>query len=114
MADTKRVLPAPISAEMKADVQKYAMAAFKALGCSGVSRVDFLVDKDTNEVFVNEINSVPGSLAYYLFGETLKDFSEMLEKIIDNALYLDAESKNFETNFNSGILSLKGVKAIKK
>lgn len=105
MADLKRLLPAPISAEMKADVQKYAMEAFKALGCSGVSRVDFLVDKDTNEVYVNEINTIPGSLSFYLWEATGMKYPELLDELIRLALKRERDAEKLNFSFDSNLLS---------
>lgn len=105
MADTKRILPAPISAEMKADVQKYAMAAFKALGCSGVSRVDFLVDKDTNEIYVNEINTIPGSLSFYLWEATGMKYATLLDELIKLALKRERDAEKLNFSFDSNLLS---------
>ena len=85
MASLKRKLPAEISDEMKAEIQKLAVETFKVLGCNGVSRIDFLVDKDTNEVFVNEINTIPGALSYYLWEATGKSFSEEIDDLVQIA-----------------------------
>ena len=67
MASLSRKIPADID-DISADkIKSYAKKIFKYLGCSGVSRIDFIIDKDTNEIYANEINSIPGSLSYYLF-----------------------------------------------
>ena len=105
MADTKRILPAPITDEMKADVQKYAKEAFKALGCSGVSRIDFLVDKDTNEVFVNEINTIPGSLSFYLWEATGMKYPELLDELIRLAVKRERDAEKLNFSFDSNLLS---------
>ena len=105
MADTKRLLPAPITPEMKAQVQKYAKAAFAALGCSGVSRVDFLVDKDTNEVYVNEINTIPGSLSFYLWEASGMKYPELLDELIKLALKREREAEKINFSFDSNLLS---------
>ena len=52
---------------MRAQAQRYATTVFKALGCEGISRIDFLINADTNQLFFNEINTLPGSLAFYLW-----------------------------------------------
>lgn len=105
MADTKRILPAPITDEMKAEVQKYAKEAFKALGCSGVSRVDFLVDKDTNKVYVNEINTIPGSLSFYLWEATGMKYPELLDELIKLAVKREREAEKLNFSFDSNLLS---------
>lgn len=105
MADTKRILPAPITPEMKADIQKYAIGAFMSLGCSGVSRVDFLIDKDTNEVFINEINTIPGSLSFYLWEATGLKYPQLLDELIRLALKREREEEKINYSFDTNILS---------
>ena len=84
MASLDRKVPADLDKETETKIRGYVADTFKALGCSGVSRVDCMIDKETGEIFVNEINTVPGSLAYYLFCERLSDakqfFSDLLEE----------------------------------
>lgn len=63
-------------------IQEIAIKAFKAFECYGVVRIDFLVDEITNKIFLNELNSIPGSLAFYLFKENGIDFSKLIEKLI--------------------------------
>lgn len=105
MADTKRILPAPISPEMKERIQKYAVDAFLCLGCSGVSRIDFLVDKDTDEVFINEINTIPGSLSFYLWEATGLKYPELLDTLIKLAFKRTREMEKLNFSFDTNILS---------
>jgi D-alanine-D-alanine ligase len=67
MEGAKRIIPAPISAELTARIQQLAVQAFHAMDASGVIRVDILLDQDSGEVYINEINTLPGSIAYYLW-----------------------------------------------
>lgn len=108
----KRVFPADIDEKTAKKIQNITKKIYENFDIFGVIRVDYFISD--GEILVNEINTVPGSLSYYLFGETIEEFKIMLEKMIARALSLDAQSKSFETDFNSGILSLKGVKGIKK
>lgn len=105
MADTKRRLPAPITDEQKKTVQKYACEAFCALGCSGVARVDFLLDGESGELFVNEINTIPGSLSFYLWEATGLPFSDLLDELIRLALKREREEKEIHYSFDTNILS---------
>lgn len=105
MADTKRILPAPIPAEMKEKIQKYAVDAFLCLGCSGVSRIDFLVDKDTDEVFINEINTIPGSLSFYLWEASGMKYPELLDNLIKLAFKRSREQEKLNFSFDTNILS---------
>ena len=81
MASANRKLPAELSEKVRKEVEDVAREAFRALGSSGNSRIDFLVDEKTNKVYINEINSIPGSLAFYLWEAKEIDFSTVLEKI---------------------------------
>lgn len=66
-AESGRRFPADIPEELREQVRAYAARAFSALGASGIARVDFLLDNASGELYVNEINTIPGSLALYLF-----------------------------------------------
>lgn len=81
-----RIIPADVDAELTARVQEYAKQAFRALGCSGVARMDFMVDKRTGELFANELNSIPGSLSFYLWEHSGLGFSELVNELIEIAL----------------------------
>lgn len=105
MADAKRLLPAPIDSEMKTKIQKYAIEAFQSLGCSGVSRVDFLVDKDTDEVYINEINTIPGSLSFYLWEATGMKYPALLDELIRLALKRERDEEKLNFSFDTNILS---------
>ena len=91
--------------------------AFKALGSSGNSRIDFLIDSDKNKVYINEINSIPGSLAFYLWEAKGIDFSSVLDEMIRIGVkdYKKRVSKthSFETNILQGFANFGGVKGLK-
>lgn len=108
----KRVFPADISKKSADKIKKLTEKIYLALGVRGVIRIDyFLVE---GEVFVNEINTVPGSLAYYLFGETLKSFTAMLTELITVAERDFAKERTFITEYKSGILFGYGSKGAKR
>jgi D-alanine-D-alanine ligase len=68
MAGAARVLdPQDLAQELRDRARQYATTVFAALGCEGISRIDFLIDVDSGELFFNEINTLPGSLAFYLW-----------------------------------------------
>ena len=83
------IAPADISKEMTKTMQEYAIKAYKALGLSGFSRVDFFVDKKTNEIYLNEINTIPGftasSMYPYLMQKENIPCSELTKKLIEFA-----------------------------
>lgn len=105
MASTKRIIPADITDEQTKAIQDYAVRAFLALGCSGVSRIDFMIDKSSGEIFLNEINSIPGSLAFYLWEAAGKSYPELLDEMISIALERDREQKKITYAFDTNVLS---------
>ena len=105
MADTKRLLPAPVTPEQKAAVQKYAVEAFSALGCGGVARIDFLLDNESGALYVNEINTIPGSLSFYLWEASGVSFAALLDELIRLALKRRREENTNRYSFDTNILS---------
>ena len=116
MASTKRVIPADISDEDTEKIRLLAVKAFKALGCSGVARIDFLIDNDSGEIYLNEINSIPGSLSFYLWEPAGVKYPELLDEMISLALERAREGSKityaFDTNVLSGV-KLGGLKGAK-
>lgn len=104
MATLGRELPANIPDELRDEIQKLAVKAFDALGCSGVARIDFMIDGKTNKVYLNEFNTIPGSLAFYLFEAAGMKYSELLTKIIDLALARARREQAITFSFDSNIL----------
>lgn len=105
--DGDRVFPADIPKKLSDKIKNITKTVYDALDGEGVIRVDFLI-KD-GVVYVNEINTVPGSLAYYLFGERTADFTKMLNQLLKRANENSAKQSSLKTNYDSGILNgLKG------
>lgn len=117
MASANRKLPAELPDKVRKEVEEVAVEAFKALGSSGNSRIDFLVDEKKNKVYINEINSIPGSLAFYLWEAKGIDFSTVLDEMINIGVkdYKKRVSKthSFETNILKGFAAHGGVKGLK-
>lgn len=117
MRTARRELPANLTPELREKIRELAVKTFKVLDCNGVSRIDFMIDKDSDEVYVNEINPIPGSLAFYLWEAMGKAYSELLDDMVKLALKREREEKNLMTSFESNILqnaNLSGAKGIKK
>ena len=108
MTSLDRQMPAPISAEMTKKVEELAIGAFNALDCRGVARVDVLVDKTTNEIYIGEINTIPGSLAFYLWEAKGVKFSELIDKMVEYALLANAEKNENVFSYSSTILTARG------
>ena len=105
MASTSRKIPARLTKKQEKEVRETALKAFRALGANGVVRIDYIIDEDTNKVYLNEINSIPGSLAFYLWKEEGIDFTEECDILIDNALKMYREKKKMIRSFDTNILS---------
>ena len=104
MTSLGRKLPADIPEDTKKKIQNYAEATFKALNCNGDVRIDFIIDMDTDEVYVNEINTIPGSLAFYLWEASGLKYKEMLSKLIDLSLTRKREEGNLSFSYDTKIL----------
>jgi D-alanine-D-alanine ligase len=116
MASLKRKIPAEITDEQRSEIRKMAVDAFKCLGCSGVSRIDFMLDEETGKIYLNEINTIPGSLSFYLWEPLGKKYTQLLDDMIDIAIKQDRENNkivfSFDTNVLEGV-NLGGAKTAK-
>jgi D-alanine-D-alanine ligase len=99
MAGALRVLdPEDLPADMRARAQHLAATVFAVLGCEGISRIDFLIDVDRGELYFNEINTLPGSLAFYLWSAAPHywTITELLSKLIERAERLRAVKRGLQ------------------
>ena len=110
MAGLSRRIPAEIPDTLRTEIRELSVKAFCALGCSGVSRIDYIIDADTGELFLNEINTIPGSLAFYLFEPAGIKYPELLDRLISIALKHKREEDSLAFSFETNILSLSGGK----
>lgn len=116
MASLSRAIPANISQERREEIRQMAVRAFKCLGCSGVARIDFMIDKETDKVYLNEINTIPGSLAFYLWEPVGVSYPQLLERMIQLALKRHRENRKLTFSFDTNVLAgvkLGGVKGAK-
>lgn len=116
MASLGRKIPADIDEETNKKIRALACDIFKALGCNGVVRIDFIIDTAENKIYANEINTIPGSLSFYLWDATGLKYPELCDKLIDLAFARQRNRENLtftiETNILSGV-SLGGTKGSK-
>ena len=117
MASANRKLPADLSDKVRKEVEDIAVRAFKVLGSSGNCRIDFLIDDKANKVYINEINSIPGSLAFYLWDAKGVKFTDLLDDMINIGIkdYKKRISKthSFDTNILQGFAANGGIKGMK-
>lgn len=114
MASSKRIIPAPIKPSTKSKIEDYAKRFFAEVGGQGIARADFLVSKDERLIYFNEINTMPGSVAFYLWKETGMSFDKLVDKLIELAIKRNDENKKLITTFKSNILEgFGGAKGLK-
>lgn len=86
-------IPADITKEQIEKIQKYAVRAFKVLGCLGLSRIDFFIDKDSGEVYLNEVNTMPGFTNISMYAKMWEamgvDYTSLIERLIDLGLEMN-------------------------
>lgn len=117
MSSLQRQCPANLPEETTKTIQKLAVKTFRALGCSGVARIDFLNNPETDEWWVNEINTIPGSLAFYLFEADGVPFKALLTEMIELAFKRQRERESLNFSYDTNLLataSLGGSKGAKR
>ncbi len=100
-----------VKGEMEERVRKQTEKIYRAFSLFGIARIDFLYDEQNDRLFVNEINSQPGSLAYYLFEEEGISFPDLIERVIVESIRREKEKGIIK--FNSGVLDNLSVKCVK-
>jgi len=108
MRSTKRELPAKISDDETALIKDLACKTFRVLSCDGVARIDFIKDEEDKRIYVNEINTIPGSLSNYLWDYTGLSFTKLLDRIIDEAFARSREAGFKVTDFGGNIFTQLG------
>lgn len=118
MTSLSRKLPAEISEEKAEEIRTLSKDIFKALGGCGIARIDFILDtEDGDRVYANEINTIPGSLAFYLWEASGVKYKELLDRAISLAFKRkrtrDSLNFTFESNILAGVHDLSGAKGSK-
>lgn len=108
MAASQKKLPADITKEQKDVIQRLAQETFKVLGCAGVSRIDFLIDEEDGSIYVNEINTIPGALSYYLWEATGKTVTQEMEELINIAIKRETDREKLTFSYDQNILAMQG------
>ncbi|NGP89222.1 D-alanine--D-alanine ligase family protein [Fodinibius halophilus] len=113
MASADRVIPADISDELTEKIQSLSEQIFKVFRASGVARLDFLINEETEEVFFNEINTIPGSFSFYLWEESGMNMKELMLKLIDVAQKRHQKKIGRIRSYDTNLLDEKAIKGIK-
>lgn len=113
MASVSRSIPAKISSELREEIRETAVKAFKKLGCNGVARIDFMIDEDEGKLYFNEINTIPGSLSFYLWEPLGIKYSELLDRMIQLAMKRKREEASIAYSFDSNILNMQVLGGVK-
>lgn len=115
MSNSEFEIPAKISDEMTNKIYEISKKVFRVLNLKGVSRIDYLVNEKTGDIYVNEPNTIPGSLAFYMYKPKGKDYKTLTDELIKTAIK-DYKNENRKTSsFTSNILSnYNGTKGFKK
>ena len=108
MASVKRKIPADISAETMETIQNMSVKAFQGMDAAGVSRIDYLIDLANNAVYINEINTIPGSLSFYLWEATGVSFNVLIDRLVELALKKHREKNNLAFTFDANIFAAGG------
>lgn len=117
MASAERLIPAPIDQAVSDRIQTLSVSIFQTFGCSGVARLDFLMNDSTGDVFFNEINTQPGSFSFYLWTHSQISFTQLMERLIELAIEQHQLKNGWVRSYSTNLLSQKaatGLKGIKK
>lgn len=101
-------IPAKIDQEFTNTVKEYGKRVYTALGCTGIARVDFLIDGGTRKVYMNEVNTLPGSLYHHNWRKAGVSNVELVTSLVRYAEERFAETKKLTHTFESGILEKVG------
>jgi D-alanine-D-alanine ligase len=105
MSSAKRQIPARLSDEMKNTIEEYSIRIFKKYGCSGVVRIDYIIDTKEDKVYFNEINTIPGSLSFYLWKHNGIEYPELLDRLIKIAIKVHQRMNEFNYSFENNLFS---------
>ncbi len=109
MKGLSRKIPAPISDELTKRVQEIAVRSFEMLDCRGVARIDFLLDTKTETLYINEINTLPGSISFYLWEPMGMNISALVDRLIQLAMETHRERQRTTYSVDSPLLARMGA-----
>lgn len=117
MQASEKRIPAELPENETERIRFLAGETFRVLSCHGVSRVDMIIDKDNRNIYVNEINTIPGSLSFYLWEASGITFDKLMDRLVELALKRKREMSMKTVSYDQNIFSLgggiKGAKGVK-
>lgn len=113
MKSAERLIPAPIDAALAQKIKDISIQAFQAVDGRGIARIDFLVRPDRDEVYLNEINTMPGSLAFYLWREEGYAPADVVDKLVKLAQEAYAAKRGSIYDYETDLISLAGQRGVK-
>ena len=105
MNHTRRIIPAELSEALSEEIKAMAVKAFEVLRLSGVCRIDFLYDTCRKQLYVNEVNTIPGSLAFYLWEESGIPFQHLIMRLIQIAVRKKRRNQTMITSYETNLLA---------
>ncbi len=111
MASLPRIIPAPLTPELTKEIEEIAIKTFQTLNCQGVIRLDLMLAD--GHIYVNEVNNIPGSLAFYLWEATGVQYCELLDEVINIGINSYFEKSKTTFSISSNVLNMQGIKGSK-
>ena len=108
MQASQKRIPADLPDSETKRIQFLARETFRVLSCHGVSRVDMIIDRKTRDIYVNEINTIPGSLSFYLWEATGISFEQLMDKLVELAIKRKREQGLKTVSYDHNIFNLGG------
>lgn len=113
MSGAKRKVPADLAPEVAETILRLARETFLAVGCAGVVRIDFMIDQATDKIYVNELNTIPGSLSYYLWQAGGLQFAGLVDELIRLALKRKRDRGGIMYSYDANIFAMKATGGFK-
>ena len=109
MQASAKKFPADLPANETAEIQHLASETFRVLSCHGVSRVDVMIDRSDRKIYVNEINTIPGSLSFYLWEGSGIPFDRLMDRLVALAVKRNTDRTRKTYSFSSNIFAMNGA-----
>lgn len=113
MAAQDRIVPARLSDERTETIQELAVRLFHLFECAGVVRIDFMIDEATDQLYFNEINTIPGSFSFYLWEPSGVPFDELVDRLVNIARRRYREQSGRVQTYDVNLLSEKSLQGLK-